>query len=215
VTNETGGKRDGDGGARLPCDPGTSRFHIKGLSYRGIKQFIHSRLPGGHDAIVRSLDDARLPPFLEQRFLASSRYDILPMLPINAAIARQLGVPLRELAAQQGDAQARYDAGEVYRRTFEVMTLEDPVGSMNRYEMLYYDFGECRGAVVAPGHVVQVRRGMPEYLLPWFTPMHTAYIKALFVMKGAPGVEVVPQAPIASGVRHGLRIVDVETHIRW
>ena len=198
----------------LPRDPGKSRFHIKGLAYRGLKQVI-SHVPGGLDGFAQTLDDARLRAFLDQPFLAASRYDILPMLPLSAALASRTGKPLQVYATQQGAAQARHDVERVYRRSFEIMKVEDPVRSMNRFEMLYYDFGDCSGEVLGHGHVVQHRRGLPEYLLPWFAPMHAAYVEELFRMKGVAHVETVCRPATPAGTLHGLKIVDLDTDIRW
>ncbi len=201
--------------APLPCTPGSSRFHIKGLAYRGLVQLVERRVAGGLDALERELDDERVRAFVRQPFLAASRYDILPMLPLNATIARLLKKPLRDLGAQQGALQARHDVEQVYRSPFQSMNVDDPTPVLGRFGDLYYDFGECDAELLRPGHVLHHRRGLPEYVLPWFAPMHAAYIEELIRLKGVSFAEAVPRPPTAAGSQHGIRIVDLDTDVRW
>jgi serine/threonine protein kinase len=200
---------------QLPCKPGASPFHIKGIAYRGIVQLVERRVPGGLDALEAALDDERVVGFLRQRFLASSWYDILPLLPINAAIARLLDKPLEVLAREQGTHQARHDGEGVYRRLFEVMTFENVATLFGRFERQYYDFGDGVGEMVAPGHMLFRRLGVPEFIVRWFAPMHTAYAEQILRMKGATFVESSVETPHEAGKRDGFAIVDVDTHLLW
>ncbi len=200
---------------QLPCPPGASPFHIKGISYRGLMQLVERRVPGGVEPLLRELDDERLVAFVRQPFLAASWYDILPMLPINDAIARLLGKPIDVLGREQGAQQARYDVEHVYKRFFEVMTFENAAELLARFGRQYYDFGDCVGERVSPGHVVVTRRGLPAFVLRWFAPMHAAYAEQVLRMKGATFVEAAVHPPVDAGTRAGVPIVDVATDIFW
>jgi serine/threonine-protein kinase len=200
---------------QLPCAPGESPFHIKGVGYRGLVQLLERRVPGGLDALEPELGDERIGAFLRQPFLAATWYDILPMMPINAAIARLLGKPIEVLGREQGAQQARYDVEHVYRRPFEVMSFDTAAESLSRFGRQYYDFGDCVGEQVSPGHVVVTRQGLPEFVLRWFAPMHAAYAEQILRMKGATFVEATVQPPSAAGTRAGMPIVDLRTDILW
>jgi serine/threonine-protein kinase len=200
---------------QLPCAPGDSPFHIKGIGYRGLVQLIERRVPGGIDALAHELDDERIGVFLRQPFLAATWYDILPMMPINAAIGRVLGKPVEVLGREQGAQQARYDVERVYRRPFEVMSFETAAESLARFGRQYYDFGDCIGEQVSPGHVVVTRQGLPEFVLRWFAPMHAAYAEQILRMKGATFVEATVQPAVAAGTRVGMPIVDLRTDVFW
>jgi hypothetical protein len=171
--------------APLPCDPGTSPFHIKGIALRGLVHMIERRVPGGVDLFADSLDDPRLGVFLRQPFLAASRYDLLPLLPLNMALARALGTSLEELAHLQGTAQARYDGTHTYRVIVSGGTLADLAQRLPRLGAQYYDFGAYEAHLEAPGRVVVRRTGMPAYVLRWFTPMHIGYVEEVVRMMGA------------------------------
>jgi serine/threonine-protein kinase len=200
---------------QLPCPPGTSPFHIKGIAYRGMVHMIEKRIPGGMAALELELDDPRLVPFLHQPFLAASWYDILPALPINVAIARTLGKPVDVLAREQGAEQARYDVERVYLRLFERMSFENAHTQLARFGRQYYDFGDCIGEMVSPGHVKVTRLGLPEMMLRWFAPMHSAYAEQIVRMKGATFVEATVAEPLEAGTRNGVPLVDIVTDIFW
>jgi hypothetical protein len=201
--------------SQLPCAPGTSRFHIKGVAYRGLVQLVERRVEGGMPAVEREIEEPRVVAFLRQPFLAATWYDILPMMPINAGIARLLGKPVEVLGREQGAQQARYDVENVYRRVFEAMSFESAGAHLARLSRQYYDFGDCVGEHVAPGHIAVTRRGLPAYVLRWFAPMHAAYAEQVLRMKGATFVEATVQPPVDVGSSGGVPLVDLTTDVFW
>jgi serine/threonine-protein kinase len=201
--------------AKLPCAPGTSTFYVKGIAYQGVVLLAERKVPGGFVALARELDDPDLLAFVRQPFLSASRYDILPMIPLNLAISRLLNKPLATLAAEQGRAQATFDARYGYRRVFEAMTLEAFHTYVPRIAGTYFDTGECTAERIGPAHVVVHRRRLPEYVLPWFAPVEAAYLEELARSKGATGVQATLRPPLAAASRKGLAIVDLDTELRW
>jgi len=200
---------------KLPCAPGTSPFHIKGIAYRGLLQLVERRVPGGLAELEGHLHDDRIAPFLTQPFLAASWYDILPMLPVSAAVAQVLGKPIETLGREQGAQQARHDVETVYRGLFDSLDFDNVAAKLARFGRQYYDFGDCVGTLVSPGHAEIQRLGLPEFVLRWFAPMHAAYAEQILRMKGATFVEATIQPPIAAGVRDGIPIVDLVTDLLW
>jgi serine/threonine protein kinase len=200
---------------KLPCDPGASPFHVKGTAYRGVLTLVEERVPGGIESLERELDDERLAAFVRQPFLAASRYDLLPMLPINLGVARLLGRSLEALAVDQGEHQARYDIVKLYARLFAAMTFENLPTVLARFDGQYLDFGDCTGTMLEPGHLLLRRAGLPEYVLRWFAPMYSAYLAQILRQKGADLVEATPRAPQDAGMRGTFAIVDLEVDVRW
>jgi hypothetical protein len=201
--------------SRLPCEPGASPFHLKGIAYRGFRRLVDRRVPGGLPALEQELDDPRLASFVRQPFLAASRYDLLPMLPLNEAAARLLRTPLDALASDQGARQAAYDIDKLYGRLFAAMTFENPALVLPRFDVQYSDFGDCTADMNEPGYVTLRRAGVPGYVLPWFVPMYSAYAEYVLRRKGAAFVEAIPQPPRDAGVRDSFPIVDIEWALRW
>jgi hypothetical protein len=199
----------------LPCEPGSSTCHVKGIAYRGLVRLVERKVPGGLRALDEELGDPRLAVFVRQPFLPASRYDMLPMLPLNVAVARLLGRPLESLAVEQGAVQARYDVRHVYRRFFEAMTLETVAAFIGHYGALYYEAGECTAEPAEPGHLVVHRRRVPTYVLPWFAPLHSSYLEEVVRLKGARAVKATCRPPTEAGNRRGVALVDIDTDVRW
>jgi hypothetical protein len=169
----------------LPCAPGESPFHIKGMPYRGLLRFIESAIPGGLEAFCASLPDPRLRDFLHQPFLATGRYDVLPFVPLSATLAGLLGLPADELVREAARRQCRYDAKTVFQRMFSDREPDAIAACFSRFNAQYYDFGTYRGTVVAPDRIVLEIENVPTYLFVWQGPMHLAYAEEVARISGA------------------------------
>jgi serine/threonine protein kinase len=199
----------------LPCEPGMSTFHIKGIAYRGVVKLVESRVKGGLPALDEELGNPAISQFIRLPFLAASRYDVLPMLPINVGIARVLGKPIETLGVEQGIAQARYDARYVYRRLFEEMTFDTLPAYLARFGAQYYEAGECTAELVAPGHALLRRKRVPAYVLPWLLPIHAAYAEEVVRLKGARAVASKSRPPVEAPTHKGIAVVDVDVDVTW
>ncbi|MGH7293541.1 MAG: serine/threonine-protein kinase [Polyangiaceae bacterium] len=199
----------------LPCDPGMSTFHIKGIAYRGVVRLVEERVDRGLAGLDEELNDPAVSRFIRQPFLAASRYDVLPMLPVNVAVARLLGKSLEGLASEQGIAQARFDARYVYRRLFDEMTFETLPAYLGRYGAQYYEAGECSAEAVAPGHALLRRKRVPAYVLPWLQPIHCAYAEEVIRLKGARTVQSKARPPTDAPTHKGIRVVDLDVDLFW
>jgi hypothetical protein len=199
----------------LPFPVGTSPFRIKGTSYRGHLDYAEAQIPGGQAAIVAQVKDPALRAFLSQPFLASSWYDMLPMLPLGAAAARVVGMPLDEFLRYRSRLQAESDMRGVYKLLLQFVTVEALALRIPRIASTYYDFGSADARVVAPGHVESVRTGVPEFILPWHNPVSETYMERVISLGGGknPSVKVTDVA--REGVAHGVRVATVTFALRW
>jgi serine/threonine protein kinase len=199
----------------LPVAPGTSPFHIKGMSYRGLVTFAAKVLPGGLDALVAAFEDDRLGPFMRQPFLASARYDILPLVPIFAAAARVLGVPMDTLVRTTTAEQARYDARKVYKRIFDANDVAAVAERFARFNTQMYDFGRYESSVPEPGQLVIIHAEMPAYVRPWYGPMHEAYTRAAMEILGAKEITMLSATVEPAGSKGAFPLVTFRTEYRW
>jgi serine/threonine-protein kinase len=200
----------------LPCAPGASGFHIKGIAYRGIIQFVERALPGGMDSLCDALDDDRVKDFVRQPFLATSWCDILPLVPICVALARIVQQPLDAFVRAGTMAQARFDVKTVFKWMAETThSVADLGDKLPRFGARYYDFGKADGWVEAPGHFVNRQTMVPAYVLPWFLPMHAAYTEETARLRGATHAEASERRVVPEGTNRGLPTVTVETDLRF
>jgi len=199
----------------LPRPAGTSPFQIKGLPYRGLAYFATRMLRGGLDELAEAIDDPSLREFVRQPFLASSRYDVLPFRPLVATLARLLGQPFVDLTRETSAAQARYDARTLFHQMFGGATLDNWHERALRFGVQYHTFGRFEGTREAPGVVLTVHEGVPEYLAPWYAPMQAVYAEETVRFLGGKSVksEMLPWQPF--GEVDGLPTLITGSRIRW
>jgi hypothetical protein len=197
----------------LPCLPGASPFHIKGLSYRGLVRQIEAL--EGLDRFCDALGDAALQAFVRQPFLASGRYDILPFFPLTHAFAHLRGVRFEDFVRASTAAQARYDATHVYKMIFDADSPGDIAARVTRFNTQVYDFGEFNTHHPGPKRAVTDFAFIPSYLTPWFGPMHAAYAQESLTIGRAKDVVIVSQTARDAGTREGFALTSFLTEFRW
>jgi tRNA A-37 threonylcarbamoyl transferase component Bud32 len=201
--------------AALPCPPGASPFHIKGMAYRGLAFLVSKLVRGGLDAVCEALPDPRLSAFLRQPFLATARYDILPLLPIYTTLARLMGVPFDGLVRESSAAQCRYDVQTVFKTIWASSTVEGIAERITRFGAQYYDFGRLSGSLPEPNVMVIVHTGVPAYVHPWYEPMHVSYIEECMRLLGAKDGRAVSHHAVLDGTKDGFALVTARTELRW
>ena len=197
----------------LPCPAGTSPFHIKGLHYRSF--MFHVSRTVGTEAFVEKLEDESLVRFVNQPFLATRRYDVLPFVPLFATLARMLGAPFEALLRTSTAAQVRYDARTAYKLILDANRPEDIAERVGRFNTQIYDFGKFGAFVPEKNHVTIVFEEIPAYLEPWFAPMHVAYAVESLRLSGAANVVVLSHVAEKAGARGGFPLRTYRTALRW
>jgi serine/threonine protein kinase len=198
----------------LPCPAGSSPFRIKGLPYRGLVHFVERLLPGGLDRLCSELEDPTLREFIRQPFLATSRYDVLPFVPLSATLARLASQPFDAFVRAATEAQARYDARTVYKRLYDGATKQDAAQRIARFEAQYNDFGDFDAWFDGPNVLVLQRSRFPAYLSPWYRVMHPAYTVEATSIIGMPA-KATEQAATPAGRRKGLDLVTCRCEVHW
>jgi len=199
----------------LPCPAGASPFTIKGLPYRGFVYFATQTLPGGLGDLLDAIEDESLREFVAQPFLASSRYDVLPIRPLTAVVAQLLGKAFDQLCESGAAAQVRYDARTVFKNLFGGATLDNWHERAVRHSAQYYGFGQCVAEREGETSVVLRHVGMPEYVAPWYAPMQRGYSAETVRLLGAAEVvaETLPSLP-GQDV-HGFPTLTTATRVTW
>jgi hypothetical protein len=198
----------------LPCAPGASPFHIKGLAYRGLVRAVSRLLPGGVDQLCSTLSDKGLSAFVTQPFLASGFYDVLPIYPLTATLAAMARVPFERFLREGSFEQARYDAAHVFRRMYDGAGIEDVPERVARFEAQYYDFGRTE-ARLSPGLIVLHRHDVPEYVSPWLASMKSGYTEEVARIVGASRPHCTARTPVPGHPREGYPLVSISCELRW
>jgi hypothetical protein len=194
---------------------------VKGLAYRGFEAYAKRNVEGGMDRVRAELKDPKLRGFLTQPFLAGSWYDVLPVVPLAAAMAALERSSLEDFVRRSARRQALYDAQHVHRRFFQGHPPSALVAKIPRLFMQYTDFGGAD--VVNMGHLAGadsgqgavLRTGVPAFILPWFIPMNEAYIEAILGAMGSQRPRVKGQVLPKDGGVSGIPTVPVRFRVMW
>jgi serine/threonine protein kinase len=208
--------------APLPVPPGESPFQIKGNTYRGLAHRAQA-LPRGLDTLCDAIADPAVREFIRQPFLASGRYDLLPVLPICVALADVLKVGLDELVRQGSATQAAYDIRTIFRSVIEVRPIDEVAERMARLGARFYGFGTfsersplaLTGARTAEDEVSLVHAGVPAYVLPWYEPMIASYTATIAEALSGRKVSSSSYEVTAREKRGAFTVVTGAVHVRW
>jgi hypothetical protein len=195
--------------------PGLSPFHIKGTGYRGHLEYAEKSIPGGQAAVIAALDDPELREFFAQPFLASSWYDVMPMLPLGAACAKIVRMSLDEFLRFRTRLQVEADIRGVYKLMLELASVESVALRIPRIVSTYFDFGTVEAKLVKPGHIEATRTGIPASLLPWHNPVVETYIERVLQCAGARDVKVGVEGTARDGLVEDVRTVAVRYSLKW
>jgi hypothetical protein len=164
----------------LPFKPGTSPFRINGVFYIGVHRYIEERTPHGFEGLAAALDDAELVAFARQTFLATSFYDLLPIVPITEALARIQKRAFAEFVRRRARAQAQADCDGVYRAFIGRSGSErDLLDGLVKTSGRIYDFGAIEYSHVRPGLADIVRTEVPDPALGWYQVSTAEYFAAV------------------------------------
>jgi len=194
----------------LPKLPGESPFHIKGIAYKGLLQYVTTRAAGGLEAFLSMLPSPQMRDFFSQPFLAASFYDILPLGAGSAVLAVHSRLPVDMFAQQQGRAQAKYDVEHAYRALLQGRSYDDLHSRLRPLAGRYFNFGEFDIAKIGGETIRVTARGLPSWLMPWFVPMHVGYFTGLVASMDCPNSFVEPRPLRREGVSGGMSLVTLE-----
>jgi hypothetical protein len=199
----------------LPFATGSSPFHMKGNAYRNAKLFHERVVPGGIAAVAAALETEALKEFYQQRFLASTWYDALPILIITGTAARLRGQDgalfLSESARQMADS----DLGGVYKLLLSIASPETALARMSRVQRQYFDFGDVRLTASGDGFADTYIGGMPALMASYYRVVSTEFVHRLLTLSGArdPAATWTPFEP--DGVQADMPLVKTRVHTTW
>ncbi len=171
---------------------GASPFRVKGHVYQGLFESTDKRCPGGVAAVLPRLADEELQTFFQQKFLAASFYDLLPLLEFGREAAHLAGVPYSSYVRGGARLQAEKDVNGLYRALLRLASPNLVVSRMPRALVQYMNFGQAEGRMTAERTFEIVVRGVPEAVQVWLTAAAEGFVP--YVLETAGATEVTSRA---------------------
>ena len=189
---------------------------MKGIAYRGHLAYAERFVRGGNAAILSAVSsDAQLEAFFSQGFLASTRYDVLPLALAGIGAARVTGLSFHQFVRIRSGWQAKDDMNGVYRM---MLNLASPEMVGTRFPALmsqYFDFGRTETVVIGPGHVRTITTRVPLPLVAWASAVAQGYLEEVFRIIGARGTQITHAEARPAEAVHGVTALDLPSDIQW
>lgn len=189
-------------------------FRASGLVYDGARAFIALRVPGGVDAFAASLPP-KLAAFWRQIFLASGRYDALPIVELSAHAAKLCGLTHAQFVTENARWLADRDVHGVYRLLLKVLSPATVVMRLPKASMRYFEFGTASSELVAPDTCRSTQSGIPVAMLDWFVAASVGFCDVALKLAGAKDVKVREVSRVGDGVIGGKRTSTLTLEIKW
>lgn len=200
----------------LPFRPGEGPFRIKGVAYRGHLDYVAEHVPGGVEEMVRGFRDPALATFFEQKFLASTFYDVIPLVVAGYVCARQCRKSFSEFVRIRSRYQAQKDIGGIYRVLLKLVSPMHVIQRLPALQAQYLDFTKDGTVeVVEPKRVVLRCTGLPAMLAGWYTTVNETYIEVVLTAAGARNVLVRTAPHEPDGKLEGVAAVKWRSEVVW
>lgn len=199
----------------LPFPVGEGPFHIKGVAYRGHLDYVEKYVRGGARACREGFQDPALQKFFEQQFLASSWYDVYPLIAAGNVCANIAGMEVDKFLRVRARYQAEKDIAGVYKIFARLASAEGVTTRLTRMSASYFDFGADEIRQLAPKHIEAVRKGVPTMVVPWSAPVVETYVDYALKINGAKDYKIEIRPPRRDGTAHGIETMTMGMEISW
>ena len=187
---------------------------MKGMVWLGVMAFVKERIPGGIEAVFAELEPA-FTDFLGQMFLATSWYDVFPMLALAEAAANVMNVDRMEYVRQSATWHAEQDMAGVYKALLNNTSPAEVCRRFTTVHQQVFDFGKARMVREEPNRIESLATGMPEPLAWWWKRVSESYYSPVLRGAGAKNPRFVWQPHEPDGVVEGVSLVRIPSILLW
>jgi hypothetical protein len=194
---------------------GTSPFHVKGVLYLGTQKYFQTEVPDGLARLAATLDDPSVRDFIQQKFLPSSWYDVLPVAALIRAEAEVCHQTVPSYLRKRAAFQAREDISGVYRWLLKLASPETVALKIPRLLTQIFDFGDSFTERLED-HVVHIElREFPAVLTEWYSTAFEVYAETALGLAGAKNIGLVLKAHPMGKHTSGIELVTLKGDAHW
>jgi hypothetical protein len=199
----------------MPIPVGTGPFHVKGVLYVATQKYFNTQVEGGLAKLASTLEDEQVRDFIQQKFLPSSWYDVLPVAPLIRAEAECCNQTVSRYLRQRARFQAQEDIGGVYRWLLKLASPETIALKLPRLLTQIFDFGESQATPVSDGRVHIALKGFPRLLGEWYTNAFEVYAETALELAGAKNISLHLKSTAEDAGGGRIPLVTLEGDIHW
>jgi hypothetical protein len=194
---------------------GQGPFHVKGVLYMGTQKYFKNEVPDGLTRLVETLEDPSVREFIQQKFLPSSWYDVLPVAPLIRAEAEVCHQTVPGYLRKRAAFQAREDLAGVYRWLLSLASPETVALKIPRLLTQIFDFGDSYTERVEDKVVHIELREFPSVLGEWYSTAFEVYAETALGLAGAKNISLVLRASPTGKHASGVELVSLKGDVHW
>ena len=173
-------------------------------------------MDGGIGALHEQLaGQPELLAFIQQKFLPSGWYDVLPVASLIRHEARAVKLTVLQYMARRTHFQVREDVHGVYKVLLKVLSPEAVALRLPRLLTQIFDHGTTEVQRPEPGWVVSQLSGYPKVLWEWYSTAFENYSKAALDLAGAKRATALARDPESDGTKNGVDLIRFRIDARW
>jgi hypothetical protein len=195
--------------------PGASPYCVKGGIYLGTVKFFTREVLGGMQALYDQIEDPRLLAFIQQPFLASGWYDVLPVAALIRAEARAMNLTVPIYLRQRTAFQAKEDINGVYRFLLRLFSPEKVGLRLPRMLTQIFNHGTVEARLVEDGWIEATLHGYPKILWEWYSTAFEVYSETALRLAGAKKAAALVREPEDDRIEAGVALMRVRFDLRW
>lgn len=194
---------------------GKSPFRVKGVLYQGTQGFFEQNVRGGIAALTDEIAEPELREFIQQPFLASGWYDVMPVPALIAYEARALRMGLEEYLLHRTRYQAKRDLGGVYGWVLKLATPALVGSRLPKIMAQMFDFVRVETRRVEDEAIEVLFHGIPLPIEHWLLACVGVYAETAMKLAGARQLDVAPPRAHSEGEVEGVKVATLELVLRW
>lgn len=194
---------------------GASPFHVKGVLYQGTQAFFEKKVAGGLPRLLREMGPGPLADFLGQRFLPSSRYDVMPVPALIHHEAAVLNQSVQAYLQARTRWQAEQDLRGAYRLQLALVSPDTVASRLPRIMMQMFTFSRVTTESPAPRTTRVHVHGVPRPLAEWLNTSLMVYARYAMEQAGAATVFTHHDSPTPDGTESGIPLVALHLRLSW
>ena len=194
---------------------GESPFRAKGVLYQGTQSYFESRVPGGMEKLVETIEEPELREFISQRFLSSVLYDVLPAPALIAREARAAEATVDDYLRARTEWQAHRDIHGVYRVLLRLVSPERVITRLPQLLIQLFDFPEAELDTTGERARRVTFRHIPKPLVSWLRVAFEVYTRTAMTAAGAKDLDIAFEPPTPEESRAGVPMREMLMTVSW
>lgn len=195
---------------------GEGPFHVRGSVYAGHVEIVPNHIPGGWSTVSGLLGNPDVEHFLRDTiFLASSSYDIEPLMHLMRVLAGLMKMPLDKFIRDGARGAAERDVVGKYRAQLRSASTDEMAARLPRIFTRYFEPCRAESVSVQPTSTEVRYEGLPASALGFYLWSSEGFILGALESAGAKDVRFSGPAQVVERDFNGIPVQSLTIRVSW